>query len=102
MALRIAPHSRSPSADDVDRRVRARRRVSLLAPAVARRRRVAVRSREETRDRSIRLRIQLVWSLLFLNVLTFYSATWSGEPLLLPIPHRIGPLPPQRPLPPSP
>jgi hypothetical protein len=42
------------------------------------------------RERSVRRRIGLAWGLLFLNTLTFYPGTWTGEPLLLPIPHRIG------------
>jgi hypothetical protein len=61
---------------------------------MARRRRRAsvVLTPEQVRERSIRRRVVLVWALLFLNVLTFYRSTWSGEPLLLPIPYRIGQL----------
>ena len=40
----------------------------------------------------MRWRIGLAWGLLFLNTLTFYPGTWTGEPLVLPIPHRIGEL----------
>jgi O-antigen ligase len=31
-----------------------------------------------------------VWGLLTVNVLTYYSATWSGAPLVLPIPSILG------------
>lgn len=55
-------------------------------------RRVSVLGSAESRRRSVRRRIGLAWVLLFLNTLTFYAGTWTGEPLLLPIPHRIGQL----------
>src|ERR1700759_3291213 len=45
-----------------------------------------------TRERWVRWRIGLAWALLVLNVLTFYSTTWDGQPLLLPIPHVLGKL----------
>jgi hypothetical protein len=57
-----------------------------------RRRAPAVLTPEQVRERSVQRRVVLVWVLLFLNVLTFYKSTWSGEPLLLPIPYRIGQL----------
>jgi hypothetical protein len=41
-------------------------------------------------ERWIRRRVGLAWSLLILNVLTFYSSTWSGLPLAIPIPSSIG------------
>ncbi|HWF82105.1 MAG TPA: hypothetical protein VN695_16095 [Streptosporangiaceae bacterium] len=41
-------------------------------------------------ERWIRRRVGLAWSLLILNVLTFYSATWSGLPLAFPIPSAVG------------
>src|ERR1700742_4868654 len=44
------------------------------------------------RERWVRWRIGLAWSLLVLNVLTFYSTTWDGQPLLLPIPSVLGKL----------
>ncbi|HEX4256057.1 MAG TPA: hypothetical protein VH089_13260 [Streptosporangiaceae bacterium] len=47
---------------------------------------------EVTRERWVRWRIGLAWSLLVLNVLTFYSTTWDGQPLLLPIPSVLGKL----------
>lgn len=72
---------------------RPRDRISALIPALARRRRRAsALTPEQARQRSIQRRVVLVWCLLFVNVLTFYRSTWSGEPLLVPIPHRIGQL----------
>ena len=70
------------------------RALTLLERPTVRGRRKAslVRTPDEVRARSIRRRVFLVWSLLFLNVLTFYVATWNGEPLLVPIPHRLGQL----------
>ena len=58
----------------------------------------ALRHREEmpsersaqTRERSSRRGVYLAWSLLFLNVLTFYSTTWNGLPLAVPIPSKVG------------
>lgn len=41
-------------------------------------------------ERSVRLGVCLVWSLLFVNVLTFYPRTWNGLPLPVPIPSKIG------------
>jgi hypothetical protein len=65
----------------------------LERPTVRRRRRAsAVLTPEQVRERSIQRRVVLVWSLLFLNVLTFYRSTWNGQPLLVPIPYRIGQL----------
>lgn len=43
-----------------------------------------------TRERSVRRGVYLVWSLLFVNVLTFYPTTWNGLPLAVPIPSKIG------------
>ena len=45
-----------------------------------------------THERSVRWRIGLAWGFLVLNVLTFYSTTWDGQPLLLPIPSVLGKL----------
>jgi hypothetical protein len=42
------------------------------------------------RDRWARRRVALVWWLLILNVLTFYPKTWSGLPLVVPIPSVLG------------
>jgi len=43
-------------------------------------------------ERWIRRRVGLAWSLLILNVLTFYSSTWSGLPLAVHIPSAVGKL----------
>jgi hypothetical protein len=47
---------------------------------------------EAVADRKVRRRVQLTWSLLALNTLTFYPKTWSGQPLILPIPSSVGKL----------
>ena len=44
----------------------------------------------EARERWARGRIGLAWGLLVLNVLTFYSVTWDGQRLFLPIPSVLG------------
>ena len=44
------------------------------------------------RERSTRRRVGIIWGLLILNVLTFYPKTWSGQPLLVPIPSVVGKL----------
>src|SRR5213083_1701205 len=44
----------------------------------------------EARERRARRRVILAWCLLTLNVLTFYHLTWSGMPLILPIPSILG------------
>jgi hypothetical protein len=46
----------------------------------------------QARERWARRRIGLAWGLLVLNIVTFYSTTWDGQPLLLPIPHVVGKL----------
>ena len=46
----------------------------------------------EAHERWVRRRIGLTWALLVLNILTFYSKTWDGLPLLVPIPSTIGKL----------
>ncbi|HLJ98883.1 MAG TPA: hypothetical protein VKU39_03130 [Streptosporangiaceae bacterium] len=46
----------------------------------------------DTSERSVRWRVGLAWNLLFLNTLTFYPGTWTGQHLVLPIPHRVGEL----------
>ena len=43
-------------------------------------------------ERSARRMVRLSWFLLVLNVLTFYPKTWSGQPLILPIPSAFGKL----------
>jgi hypothetical protein len=57
-------------------------------PAAARTRRL--RATRRSREQSVRIRVGITWSLLVLNVLTFYPHTWSGESLILPIPSAIG------------
>jgi hypothetical protein len=44
----------------------------------------------QARERWERRWVALAWGLLILNVLTFYPRTWSGLPLLVPIPPVIG------------
>jgi hypothetical protein len=56
--------------------------------AAARTRRVPATRR--SREKSVRIGVGITWSLLVLNVLTFYPHTWSGQPLILPIPSAIG------------
>jgi hypothetical protein len=41
-------------------------------------------------ERWIRRRVTLAWSLLVVNVLTYYPATWSGAPLAIHIPSSVG------------
>lgn len=41
-------------------------------------------------DRWVRRRVTLVWGLLIVNVLTYYSSTWSGDPLAIHIPSIVG------------
>ena len=60
----------------------------ILVPSAPRARRPADVARD--RDRSVRRRIGITWALLVLNVLTFYPKTWSGQPLIIPIPSVIG------------
>lgn len=44
----------------------------------------------EARDRWERRRVGVVWALLILDTLTFFPATYSGLPLVVPIPSSIG------------
>lgn len=44
------------------------------------------------RERWVNRRVAIIWGLLILNVLTFYPKTWSGQPLLIPIPSVVGKL----------
>ena len=41
-------------------------------------------------ERRARRWVTATWFLLVLNVMTFYPATWSGQPLIIPIPSPIG------------
>ncbi len=43
-------------------------------------------------ERRARRYVMAAWFLLVLNVMTFYPRTWSGEPLILPIPSPAGKL----------
>ena len=43
-------------------------------------------------ERRLRRTAGLSWALLVLNVMTFYTATWSGLPLVVPIPSIVGKL----------
>jgi hypothetical protein len=45
---------------------------------------------EETSERWARRRVGLTWALLFLNVLAFSPRTWTGAPLIIPIPSVLG------------
>jgi len=63
-------------------------RRTALSPVVARTLRVPATG--PSRERSVQFRVGLTWALLVLNVLTFYPHTWSGQPLILPIPSAIG------------
>jgi hypothetical protein len=65
-----------------------RTRRTVVSPVVARTLRIP--ATRVARERSVRFRIGLTWALLVLNVLTFYPHTWSGQPLILPIPSIIG------------
>ena len=47
-------------------------------------------SAEAPAERWTRRRLGLAWALLTMNVLTYYSATWSGAPLVIPIPSILG------------
>lgn len=58
--------------------------------AIARRRDRELVGNLPADERWIRRRAGLAWSLLILNVLPFFSATWSGLPLALPIPSPVG------------
>ena len=44
----------------------------------------------DARDRWVRRRVGLAWALLILNTLTFFPSTYSGLPLVVPIPSTIG------------
>jgi len=61
-------------------------------PAVAVRRptRFAPRPAAVVSERKARRWVTATWYLLVLNVMTFYPKTWSGEPLILPIPSSLG------------
>jgi hypothetical protein len=58
--------------------------------AIARRHDLSLVDDLPAEGRWLRRRVGLAWSLLILNVLTFYSSTWSGLPLAFPIPSSVG------------
>jgi len=64
--------------------------VSAPAVAVRSRPRLAPRPSAEASERAARRWVTAVWFLLVLNVMTFYPRTWSGEPLIVPIPSAVG------------
>jgi hypothetical protein len=66
----------------------------VSAPTVAVRRapRFAPQPPAKASDRSARRLVKATWFLLVLNVMTFYPKTWSGEPLIIPIPSALGKL----------
>lgn len=66
--------------------------MSATTVAVRRPSRVAPAAGAEAAERSARRMVRLSWFLLVLNVLTFYPKTWSGQPLILPIPSAFGKL----------
>ena len=54
-------------------------------------RRGALRSRPaEAAERSVRIRVGIAWALLIADVLPFSARTWTGAPLVIPIPSVIG------------
>lgn len=61
---------------------------AVIAPRTRRARSPAEAA--EARERWARRRVALAWGLLILNVLTFYRVTWTGMPLIVPIPSLIG------------
>ena len=66
--------------------------MALSAIAIRPRRVVGRPEPAQARERWVRRRVGLTWALLVLNVLTFYSVTWNGQPLFLPVPGVVGKL----------
>jgi hypothetical protein len=64
----------------------------LAQQRFAPRSRLAPRPTAQASDRSARRLGRATWFLLVLNVMTFYPKTWSGEPLIIPIPSALGKL----------
>jgi hypothetical protein len=62
------------------------------APRLAPQSRFAPQPTAKASDRSARRLVKATWFLLVLNVMTFYPKTWSGEPLVIPIPSALGKL----------
>ena len=61
-------------------------------PRFAPRSRLAPQPTAQAGDRLARRLVRATWFLLVLNVMTFYPKTWSGEPLVIPIPSALGKL----------
>jgi hypothetical protein len=66
--------------------------MSMSAVAVRRTPRFARQPHAVAAERRARRWVTAVWFLLVLNVMTFYPKTWSGEPLIVPIPSAFGKL----------
>jgi hypothetical protein len=64
--------------------------MSLSAPALRSRPAASPAEAAEARERWEQLRVGLAWCLLVLNVMTFFPKTWSGQPLVFPIPSVLG------------
>jgi hypothetical protein len=64
--------------------------VSVTTAPVRRTYRYTPVARTEASERTARRLVRVTWFLLVLNVMTFYPKTWSGEPLIVPIPSSIG------------
>jgi hypothetical protein len=64
--------------------------MSVSAVAVRPRSRFAPQPHAAAAERTARRWVTAVWFLLVLNVMTFYPKTWSGEPLIVPIPSPLG------------
>ncbi len=66
--------------------------VSASTVAVRRPPRLAPLPAAAAAERAARRWVAATWFLLVLNVMTFFPKTWSGEPLIVPIPSAIGKL----------
>jgi O-Antigen ligase len=66
--------------------------VSVTTVAVRRPSRFTPRPAAAASERRARRWVTAIWFLLVLNVMTFYPRTWSGEPLIVPIPSAFGKL----------
>jgi hypothetical protein len=64
--------------------------MSVSVVAVRRPSRFTPRPVAAASERRARRWVTATWYLLVLNVMTFYPKTWSGEPLILPIPSAFG------------
>ena len=66
--------------------------MSVTAVAVRRPPRLAPLPAAVAAERRARRLVATTWFLLVINVMTFFPKTWSGEPLILPIPSAVGKL----------